>query len=673
MILLFFFISYWLGLSFRYCWYIFLLLILGIVFLLFKKYKKKFALISLSIFLLGVGVSFIKIENPKKQTFQGIVYEVKDNYFLFSSGLERLYVYEKNTNREIGDILEIKGKEDDLSFTTLESGFDFEDYLNKKGVYHSLTISKITSKFECPLQLHRIRKFFLDRFQTANSSILSSILFSESFNSELDSSIRNLHLGKFLSANGTYIYIFLSVFAYLFHFLLKEKWAEIGSLAVLSLYLIFVFPKFSVIRIFVLFIARWINKYLLKGKFDHLTVNSFIGVLFLLIDPFLARQASFILGFLVPIAMSFINEAIKGYKKITKKLLPILLLYVFLIPFELDFYNSISPLSMIFSIVLAPIFILIGIMGLICFFKIPLYTPLNWVCGLLKNICGGLEKINLTINAPKMSPILIFIYYLLFFLLLYYLKLRFKPVNRGIIITQLTMLSLYFLPINNTISQQVTFINVGQGDACLIRNKNSTVLIDTGGLTYSDIATDCLIPYFRKNRIYDIDIVITTHDDFDHSGGLSSLITNYKVRSYLNKMDDFPFTYKGVTFKNYNKHVEEFDDENSKSLVIGFAIGGKDYLIMGDATTKIENLIMEENKSIPCDILKVGHHGSDTSSSYKFLKFINPKEAVISVGKNNSYHLPSPGVIENLKKLQIPTKRTDYLGSITYKNFIFNA
>ena len=82
---------------------------------------------------------------------------------------------------------------------------------------------------------------------------------------------------------------------------------------------------------------------------------------------------------------------------------------------------------------------------------------------------------------------------------------------------------------------------------------------------------------------------------------------------------------------------------------------------------------MEDYSYVPCDILKVGHHGSDTSSSLKFLKFLDPKEAVISVGKNNSYKLPSESTLHNLRKLSIPVKRTDYLGSITYKNYIFNA
>ena len=82
---------------------------------------------------------------------------------------------------------------------------------------------------------------------------------------------------------------------------------------------------------------------------------------------------------------------------------------------------------------------------------------------------------------------------------------------------------------------------------------------------------------------------------------------------------------------------------------------------------------MEDFASIPCDILKVGHHGSNTSSSTSFLKYLSPKEAVISVGKNNSYKLPDDSTLIKFKNLKIPVKRTDYLGSITYKNYIFNA
>ena len=672
MILLFFFISLWLGILSKSCWYIFLCLFIGSLLISFRKFGKKICIALSVVFTCGIGISFIKF-SYNTNTFPGIVYQVQDNYYLFNSRGEKFYVYEKNNQREVGDILEIEGNKKDLEFNTYESTFDFASYLRRKGIYSELVPKRIKNKFSAPIKIHKAKKIFLSHMEDANTSIISSFLFSEVDDSAIYENTKCLHLGKFLSANGTYVYVFIKLLNILLSFLLPKKWAEMGSVGILSIYFIFTFPRFSIIRITLLFIFRWVNKYILKNKFNYLEIIGISGMFFLLINHHLAAQDSFVLGYLVPIALFFIKEAVKQHNKICKKILPIILLYMFLIPFEIKFYNGISPLSLIFQIILLPIYLLIGIIGLLCFFRLPLFTPLKWVCDLLESITGGLTKISFEFYVPRFNPICLIVYYFLFLALLYFVKIKFKPINKLIITTQLIYLGIYILPINNAISNEVTFINVGQGDACLIRNKNKTVLIDTGGLTYYDLATNSLIPFFKKKRIYKIDLVITTHDDYDHYGALDSLKSHFKVKSYIKEANMFPIKIGDITFQNYNKHVGEFEDNNQNSLVIGFNLLNKNFLITGDATKETEKLIMEDYPYIPCDILKVGHHGSNTSSSYKFLKYLNPKEAVISVGKNNKYHLPDENVLLEIKRLNIPVKRTDYLGSITYKNYIFNA
>ena len=619
--------------------------------------------------MLGVGVSFIRISH-NKTIYTGMVYEVKDNYYLMNSEFEKFYVYDKNTEREIGDIVQIEGEKKDLSFNVLESGFDFKDYLNKKGVYSELSIKNLKVNFASFLKLHRAKKIFLSRFNEDTGSLVSSILFSTSEENELTNSIRDLHLGKFLVANGTYIYLYISLLSFLFSKLVNKKWAELCSFGVLNLYLIFVFPKFAIIRICFLYLFRWINKYLLNKRFKYIEILSISGLFFLLINPYLAMQDSFILGYSIPLVFYFSRLAVKHKGKILRKILPIVLTYLFMIPFELNFYNGIAPLSMLLQLIFTPIFLFIGLVSILCFFRLPLYKFIESISKILFDVMRFIKPVNILIEGPTFNPFLMMVYMILFFLLLYYIEIGFKPIVKGILMSNLVFGLLYFLPLNNLITNEVTFINVGQGDSCLIRHKQKTVLIDTGGLSYSDIARNNLIPFFRKNRIYDIDLVITTHDDFDHSGAFDSLKKNFKIKSYVNNAKDFPLSVGNITFRNYNNHVDEMEDENSKSLVIGFNFMNKDFLVMGDATTKIESFIMEEYSSIPCDILKVGHHGSDTSSSWRFLNFIKPKEAIVSVGKNNSYGLPSKKVINNLTKLGTIIKRTDYLGSITYKTYL---
>ena len=182
----------------------------------------------------------------------------------------------------------------------------------------------------------------------------------------------------------------------------------------------------------------------------------------------------------------------------------------------------------------------------------------------------------------------------------------------------------------------------------MIRYKNKNYLIDTGGLTYVDLAKECLIPYFAKLRIKKIDRVYITHMDFDHYGALDSLVNNFKIESVLyNEGDDF--------IKDINVYKDKEKDTNYNSSVFSFKIKNTSFLIMGDAPKEIERKLISSIDS-NIDVLKVGHHGSNTSSSYEFLKYIRPKFAVISCGLNNKYNHPSASVIAvSYTHLTLPT------------------
>ena len=117
---------------------------------------------------------------------------------------------------------------------------------------------------------------------------------------------------------------------------------------------------------------------------------------------------------------------------------------------------------------------------------------------------------------------------------------------------------------------------------------------------------------------------------------------------------------------NYAK--EDTQEENDKSLVIGFHNCQKDFLIMGDAPSYIEKEIIKHHESIPCNILKVGHHGSNTSTCDEWVKFVNPEEAIISCGKNNRFGHPNKEVVDVLNKYQIKIRRTDLEGTIRYSS-----
>lgn len=640
------------------------------VIFLFKRFGKKIALISSCLFIMGFGMSFINV-SFNQETYSGVVTEAKENYFILNSKFESLYVHEKNNSYEIGDVLSIKGKKKELDFSLVESQFDFKDYLNKKGIYIELVVEKITVTFSNFVRIKSYRSWFLSHFSNKSRGVISSILFSEHIENEITDNMESLHLARLISASGIYIYAFLKILRFLISRKLNDKWTDIVSIGIMSLYFIFTFPRFAVLKILVIQVLNWINKHLLKRFFNRFEILGITGTIFLLCNYHLAYQDGFVLGFIIPIAFTFIKDAVHIKNKIGNKLVTAFLSYLFFIPFELKFYRSIAPFSFINQLLFTPIFILIGIIGILCFYGLPLAKLLDWIIYPFKWIFKPFLSLNIQIYGPELNGLFLLIYYLIFMALIYYITIGFKPFSRKLLIAYVSFLCVYFLPIKNTISSSVSFINVGQGDACLIRNGNNTAMIDTGGLKYMDLAKDSLIPYFKKERIYKIDLVITTHDDNDHKGALESLYKNFKVGKYVNSYTEFPINFHGIKFINYNNHIEGAKEENNRSLVVGFHFMKKDFLIMGDAPIEIERKMIKEYPHIPCDILKVGHHGSDTSTCDAFIKYLQPKEAVISVGKNNTYGHPHSAVLMILKANKIPIKRTDILGTITYSNYIF--
>ena len=670
MIIFVFFLLFWIGLSFRYSYIVFILLFLILIALLIRKYKWKLALISSLFFLLGIGVSYIKID-INQNVYEGFVVDSKENYFLFSSKLERLYVYSKDNPYEIGDYLSISGNKQKLDFVTLESDFNFTEYLEKKGVRYELITKKIETKFQTPIRIKAGREAFLSHFNEETREVVSSLMFSDGDKGVVLNNIENLHLSRLVNMSGVYIYAFLSMLEFLFSYLFNTKWSKLISILTLLPYFIFTFPRFTIIRIFVVQIFRWINKYLLNGKIANLNLIGIVGLMFLIFDYHLAYQDSFIIGFTLPILVIIIREGVYQKKKWKARLIETFLIYLLIIPFELKYYSSINPFLIPLQFVLTPFFLLFALFSLMSFYKLPLFNVVTFSLKPIEGMGSFFNRFNISINAPPFIGMLLLIDALRLVIFYYYRVIRYVPIVKGLTLVISSFLLIYFLPINNLLTESVTFINVGQGDSCLIRKQNRTVLIDTGGSIYKDIAKDCLIPYFKKERIYHLDLVITTHGDFDHDGALNSLLENFYVKNVVTEASKFPINVGDIHIENYNSHIAEYDEENDRSLVLGFNLLHKNYLIMGDAPIKVERNIMKEYPNLKCDVLKLGHHGSNTSTCDEFIKFLKPEVAIISCGKNNKYHHPHKDVIDILNINHIPYRRTDMEGSISFSNYIF--
>ncbi len=665
------FLALWISLLFRYSYIVCPLLAILLLIYAFRKYKKRFGLALIAVMSIGTLYSFMNIDVTKEDdTYEGIVIESKSNYFIFYTNLERVYVYNKDNTYEVGDSLIIYGEKTPYTSTVLESEFDFGDYLNKKGVRNSLTISSVEVKSEAPIRINTLKNNFLSNFDEDTQGFISSLFFSDSSDSALGTTLDTLHLSRFASASGIFIYAFLNFVTFLIGMFVKKKWAKVISFGLLMPYFILLFPHFSIIRICSLYIFRWINDYCLHKRFTNLETTAIVGIFCLLINHYLARQDSFILGFMLPIGASLINSLFYRMRsKIGRRVASTLVMGVFFIPFEISFYGSVGLLTYAFTLILQPFFVLLSLLTLLCYYRVPIYGAVNGYTSLLNTMCSGLTKINPIFYTPELSAVGLVIFYALFFAVAYFFLAKHRPMFRlSLSLSALLLVGMLF-PIDNMFTAEVIFINVGQGDSTLVRYHNSAVLIDTGGLYYEDTATEILIPLLKKEKIYSLDCVFITHQDFDHNGGLSSLEENFKVKNVMSYYDSFPVTYGGVTYYNYNTDGYTYEEENDRSLVLGFNVCDKDFLIMGDATTTVEWSLMKQYDSIPCDILKVGHHGSSTSTSPEWVEYLEPEEAIISCGVNNRYGHPTEQTLTTLYNAGVTVRRTDLEGSIRYSSF----
>ena len=255
------------------------------------------------------------------------------------------------------------------------------------------------------------------------------------------------------------------------------------------------------------------------------------------------------------------------------------------------------------------------------------------------------------------------------------------------------IISFSFLTQNNSNNYKnkmiIHYIDVGQGDSILIQVNNKNLLIDSGP---SSNRKD-LLSYLEKLNIKKFDYIIATHPHEDHIGNMDTIIKRYNIGNFyspkvLTSSTTFENMIDALVDKNLkinvlkngskginlgeNTKVEVFsptesmssDNLNDYSPIIKITFFNNSFLFTGDAEISTEDIVLSQNNNLNCDILKVGHHGSSTSTSYNFLASANPSVAIISVGKNNSYGHPTSETLSLLNSFNIRTLRTDIDGTI---------
>lgn len=635
------------------------------LFIVFKKFKNFIAVTFVFFsFLVGISISaslkYKAVEVQQDGIF--IVEKVSTNYYLVSNYVDHYYVYEKNNEVDEGDFLKLEGNLSRINFVTLESEFDFKNYLKTKGVEYQLYVKSKEVIFQNPINPKNIKQNFIDKYSEENQALLKSLLFSQTdYDSDIIKSSNSLNLISLISVSGIFINTFINLLIFLFGLKFNESKSRIFSFLILIPYFIINIFELSVLRIFLLNLGKTINVSFFNKKYTYLDVVCVVGIFILLLNPYNAMSLSFILGF--GMSLTYILLLNFSNKKLTTTACrKCLLLSLFLIPIQLNFNKSFNLLTFLYQIVLIPLMNCIFIFSIVS-----LYLGYNPLLDILLfpivQIFKGLANLKFVLYHDSLPLELLIIYYLLFYAFIYVLEKEINLFNKKITGVFCLTVVIGLLPYKNIYEKSVNFINVGQGDSILIRDRNTNVLIDTGGLKYKDLATSSLINYFKKKEVYKLDVVIITHDDFDHNGALNSLITYFPVKQVLTSYDEFPYKIGNLLFENFN--IYNFSDNNDRSLVLMLNFYGNKFLFMGDTSKDVEEVIMKDF-NVDADYIKLGHHGSKTSTGEEFIRAVSPKEAIISCGLNNYYGHPNKEVLDILEKENIKIRRTDLEGTISY-------
>ena len=648
--------------------------------------------------IITLGITYLRIKKEQKSKYKdetkiiGIINDIKktDEYTKIELlAKEKIIVtYYNQTNYKLGDKIKVEGELQTPKKNTYPNLFNYKNYLKSKKINYIFKASKIELIKENKTLKYKIKNDlinYINKYKTNN--YLKTFILGN--NDEIEENINKSYqingINHLFAVSGMHLSLFASILLYI---LKKTHIKENTNYIIIILF--FIFFSFltnyspSILRALILYILIKTNKILnLNLKTIYLIIIDLI--ILLLYNPYYIYNIGFIYSFTISISLILFSNTINKQKNYISKLLTTSIIsFIVGLPISINNFHEINILTPLINIIFVPFisFIIFPFSLLTLFIK-----PLDNIFKILTNI---LEQQSILITNIKLNITLAHIPW--YIIVLYYITilLFIKGMhNKKIKTLPLILLLMIHANIKNILNTtRITSLDVGQGDSTLLELNDKNILIDTGGKPGSNtsIIETKTIPYLKSLGITKIDYLILTHGDFDHMGETINLVNNFKVekvilncgpyndleQELIKVLDKKKIKYYSCIKelnvdenKLYFLQTKEYDNENDNSNVIYTELDGYKFMFMGDASVTTEKEILSKYNLPNIDVLKVGHHGSKTSSSKGFINEMNPRYSIISVGKNNRYGHPNKEVLNNLKDSKI--YRTDQDGSIMFK------
>lgn len=619
--------------------------------------------------------------------------KIKINYYMQSENEKEYYI----NNIKYGLTIITTGELSKPINNTIPNTFNYKRYLYNKQIFYIQRVTKIeilNNNISILYQLKNIVRKQIYNSQNRNYLLMFILGDKTLLDQQIFDNYRAIGITHLFAISGMHI----NFFAMIIMFILKkikitENKRYLIVIFFLLLYSFLTNYTSSVLRSVLFYILMSLNK-IFYTEITNLKLYILTVVILVFINPFIIHDLGFIYSFITCFGLIISTKYINNKNSLINLLLVSWISFLFSLPITLMNFFEINILSIInnlfyvpfVTIVLYPISLLVFIFS---FFEPVLIILIN----ISEYIAAFCAQNSLNIIIPKCSILIYLIYYFL-------ITKCVTSINRNIYLTVaislILVLKIYPFLNNN---YEIYYLDVGQGDAILIRTpyNKENIMIDVGGkLNYKQDdwqikrktyhISDNVIIFLKSLGINKINTIITTHGDEDHMGEAINLVENIKVenvifncgeynnleKDLISVLDEKNINYYScIKELNINKYKLQFlntgvyDNENENSSVIYLNYNNYKFLFMGDAGTQREKDILDKYNLRNIDFLKVGHHGSNTSSSKEFINTINPKNSLISVGKNNRYGHPKEEILDTLKDSQI--YRTDLDGTIEIK------
>lgn len=579
-----------------------------------------------------------------------------------------------------GDTVLIEGRLKHIKPPTNPGVFDYSLYLRRKGITgvfypdRLICIDKGSQAARLSSSVMRffyeVRKYSVTVFDEEDRGLAAALFMGDTslVDDEISREFRLSNCSHLLAVSGTHFGGFLMILSDLISRMHVKK-RHAGPVFAAFCVLIGMFTGWSdsVTRACVMSILSFLSR-------DYASGMALAVILIMVRDPYSCMSTGFLMSFAASLSIRLLGGRIQSSlmkiripEKVSSMLTPVMAANIGMMPFwsrTCCYFSLMHLFTQITASLLA---------SASCVFFIPsVITGLPFACSLIFKVLTVLMRLtsstSLTSGSSQgLSSLFIYSSFVLVCLLLMPggIVRRYLMIPAAIAVT-----AAFGLMIGDRLNEpQVTvmFIDVGQGDCCLIMSGGRSLLIDGGVEAQGQFAVMPVLDYYG---IDSVDLAVGTHMDEDHIGGLNylneagridELLTCYDLRAgqTIVMTDD-------VTLTCIWPH-QVTDGGNEDSVVMLFKYEDFSILFTGDIGFDTESALMREEADMDADILKVGHHGSAYSTASEFLEYVSPDEAVISVAENSPYGHPAPSTLERLTEYGCTIRRTDLEGPVLYE------